>query len=577
MGKIRQQSINSRTEFFYYAFRNILLVSVPLLIVSSVVLFNLYIHSSATVSDSETDSLTLTLSTSCTLSSSLEEAHTASLNGGQYEEGIGITKVNTYCNDNNGYSIYAIGSSNNIDGNTDLISNINDNYNIHTGIYDSSSITASSPSTWSMKLTAGVGSGINTTPPTINDNYSNYNIVPSIYTLVASRASKTDMTIDTSVTGSYFTTTYDIYASSLQPAGTYTGKVKYLMVHPQSNNPYRANTIEESFAGAGKQKVYSSKAGGYYYSMQDMTTNICNYVVGDGESTSAQLVDIRDGNIYWATKLKDEHCWMTENLDLSIGNTGSLNSNNTDISTNPSVYASSGIYSDYTVNDGVYTWNPVSTAITSNYYIYGNSVKPSAWPTNNYTTPYSAEGGDTYYYTSNTTSNDTRYDSLQDCKNASHTEDECKHYFAGNYYNWSAAIASNNSTNIGSTAEEIASNSICPKGWRLPNASQTDNVYNEFGRMLYQAEITAKVSAGNDSVGYTTGGFNKLRSNPYYFVRSGDIYGGTLSNPGVNGYYWSSTVSSSTSAYPLYFNGTDIYPARNGNRCSGRSVRCVAR
>ena len=95
--------------------------------------------------------------------------------------------------------------------------------------------------------------------------------------------------------------------------------------------------------------------------------------------------------------------------------------------------------------------------------------------------------------------------------------------------------------------------------------------------MLYQAEITAKVSAGNDSVGYTTGGFNKLRSNPYYFVRSGDIYGGTLSNPGVNGYYWSSTVSSSTSAYPLYFNGTDIYPARNGNRCSGRSVRCVAR
>ena len=580
MGKIRQQSINSRTEFFYYAFRNILLVSVPLLIVSSVVLFNLYIHSSATVSDSETDSLTLTLSTSCTLSSSLEEAHTASLNGGQYEEGIGITKVNTYCNDNNGYSIYAIGSSNNIDGNTDLISNINDNYNIHTGIYDSSSITASSPSSWSMKLTAGVGSGINTTPPTINNNYSNYNIVPSIYTLVASRASKTDMTIDTSVTGSYFTTTYDVYASSLQPAGTYTGKVKYLMVHPQSNNPYQANTIEESFAGAGKQKVYSSKAGGYYYSMQDMTANICNYVVGDGESTSAQLVDIRDGNIYWVTKLKDEHCWMTSNLDLSIGNTGPLNSNNTDISTTAS---GSGIYSaGYTEQDGVWTWTPVSTAITSNTKItYPNNandptVSP-AWPTNNYTTPYSAEGGDTYYYTSNTTGNDTRYNSLQACKNASHTEDECKRYFAGNYYNWSAAIASNNSTNIGSTVGEIASNSICPKGWRLPNASPTDNVNNEFGRMLYGEGITAALSNGNESVGYATGGFNKLRSNPYYFVRPGDIYGGTLSNPGVNGYYWSSTVISSTSAYPLYFNGTDIYPARNGNRCSGRSVRCVAR
>ena len=95
--------------------------------------------------------------------------------------------------------------------------------------------------------------------------------------------------------------------------------------------------------------------------------------------------------------------------------------------------------------------------------------------------------------------------------------------------------------------------------------------------MLYKAEITAKVSAGNDSVGYTTGGFNKLRSNPYYFVRSGRISGGTLGNPGVYGYYWSSTVSSSTFAYYLRFNGTDIYPARSYDRYRGWSVRCVAR
>ena len=95
--------------------------------------------------------------------------------------------------------------------------------------------------------------------------------------------------------------------------------------------------------------------------------------------------------------------------------------------------------------------------------------------------------------------------------------------------------------------------------------------------MLYQAEITAKVSAGNESVGYATGGFNKLRSNPYYFVRSGNINGGTLLISGVSGYYWSSTVNSSTSAYLLFFDSTDIYPARNRSRYLGRSVRCVAR
>ena len=96
--------------------------------------------------------------------------------------------------------------------------------------------------------------------------------------------------------------------------------------------------------------------------------------------------------------------------------------------------------------------------------------------------------------------------------------------------------------------------------------------------MLYKAGITSNLSAGNESVGYATNGFNKLRSNPYYFVRSGGIYGGTLAVPGVYGLYWSSTVSSSTDAYGLSFNGTVIYPGRNnGGRYNGWSVRCVAR
>ena len=547
------------------------MIGIPLVIVSAIILSSL--HSSATNSGS--DSVTLTLSTSCTLSSSVITPHNASLNGGQYEEGIGDTRINTYCNDNNGYSIYAVGTSNNVDGNTDLVSDLDEHYNIHTGAYvNGNNIDTSTPSFWGMKLTPGVGTGSisELTPPTIMNSYNSYNVVPSSYTLVASRTSGTNMTIDTDITGSYFNTTYNIYASSVQPAGSYEGKVKYVMIHPHSDNSNI--TIENAFALNGKERH------GLHYAMQDMDTEICSMVVNTGASTATQLVDTRDSNLYWVAKLEDGKCWMTSNLDLSIGNTGPLNSNNTDISTTAS---GSGIYSaGYTEQDGVWTWTPVSTAITSNTKItYPNNandptVSP-AWSINNYTTPYSAEGGDTYYYTSNTTGNDTRYNSLQACKDASHTEDECKRYFAGNYYNWTAAIASNNSTNIGSTVGEIASNSICPKGWRLPNAYQTDNVNNEFGRMLYQAKITAKVSAGNESAGYATGGFNKLRSTPYYFVRSGGINGGTLYDPGVNSLYWSSTVSSSTSAYFLFFNSTVIYPARSSDRYNGRSVRCVAR
>ncbi len=564
----KQYKTSNYTDFFYTTFRNILLVSVPLVMISALLLS--LPHSSATTSS--TDDITLTLDVACTVSSVVTSPHSAlDMHVGQHKVGIGNTDISVLCNDNNGYSVYAIGNSNNIDGNTDLVSNIDDNYNIHTG----TNITGNSA--WAMKLTAGTGSASDTTPPTIVNGYDNYSAIPNVYTQVAKRTSGTSTETDTSISGSYFSTTYSIYAASTQPAGTYAGKVKYVMIHPNSNH----NTIPDldtAFAAAGKMKVYE-EGGNSYYAMQDMDSQICNLVGGTGASTATQLVDTRDNNLYWVAKLEDGKCWMTSNLDLDIGglNTAPLNSNNTDISTNPNVYASSGIYSDYNVSDGVYTWNPVSTAITSNYYIDNTSVKPSAWPTNNYTTPYSAEGRDIYFYTSNSTSNDTKYNSLQACKNASHTEDECKRYFAGNYYNWTAAIASNNSTNTGSTAGDIAANSICPKGWRLPNASQTSNEYNEFGIMLYKAGITSNLSAGNESVGYATNGFNKLRSNPYYFVRSGSIDGGTLYNPGVNGSCWSSTVSSSTSAYLLGFNGTDIYPGRNYGRYVGRSVRCVAR
>ena len=536
--KVKQSLMSSRVDFFYYTFRNVLLVSVPLLVVCAFVLGLSVSRSSARVSSS--DNLAISVPSSCTLSSSVDEVHSASIVNGRYEEGIGTTTLSTFCNDKNGYSVYAIGDSLNSEGNNTLVGSNGSNINSGTA-------TSGDTSQWAMKLALKAGD-TSTTPPTIISPFNFYSTVPTTWTKVATiPSSTTDMK-----EGSNFTTTYATYISPTQAAGTYLGQIKYLLTHPSAATPTSAYVMQE---------------------VAEWEDDLSN--PGD----SVQAIDIRDGKAYWVTRLADGNIWMTQNLDLDIGgaNTAPLNSNNTDISTTAS---GSGIYADgYTEQDGVWTWTPVSTAITSNYYIDGNSVKPSAWPTDTtgHTTPYSADGRDTYFYTSNSTSNDTRYNSLQACKNASHTENECKRYFAGNYYNWSAAIASNNSTNIGSTVGDIASNSICPKGWRLPNASQTDNVNNEFGRMLYKAGITVNVTAGNDSVGYATGGLNKLRSNPYYFVRSGYITGGTLDSPGVSGYYWSSTVSDSAIAYYLRFGGTDIYPARYGARSNGWSVRCVAR
>ena len=344
--KVKQSLVNSRIDFFYYTFRNVLLVSVPLLILAALILGLSTSHSFAVGSGSSgTDNVQLVLSTSCTVNAVVTSEHTVSLNGGQLDNNVGNTKLSAYCNDNNGYSIYAVGSSGDIDGNTDLVNTVNESYNIHTGVYNENN--ASNPSSWAMKLTAGTGTGIDpvtgesvpTTPPTIINGYDNYSAIPNVYTQVAKRTSGTSMTTDTSVSGSYLNTTYQIYANSAQPAGTYNGKVKYVIVHPNSNN----NTIPDldtAFAAAGKMKVYE-EGGNSYYAMQDMDSQICSFVSGAGASTATQLVDTRDNNLYWVAKLEDGKCWMTSNLDLDIGglNTAPLNSNNTDISTNPNVYA----------------------------------------------------------------------------------------------------------------------------------------------------------------------------------------------------------------------------------------------
>ena len=430
-------------------------------------------------------------------------------------------------------------------------------------------------------LTAGTGTGIDpttggsvpTTPPTILNGYDNYSAIPNVYTQVAKRTSGTSMTTDTSVSGSYLDTTYQIYANSAQPAGTYNGKVKYVIVHPNSNN----NTIpdlEAAFAAAGKQRAYQNTAGNYYYAMQDMNPTICASVTRTGEITTVQLVDKRDNNLYYVTKEKDGNCWMTQNLDLKLNdpNTWPLTSENTDISNDPTVYTATPYSTGYTVNSGVYTWTPSNT--TTDVFVDYAENTATGW-TGSYTAPASAEGGDTYIYTNNITGDttDDRYDSFQACIQADHTAADCRHYHVGNYYNWTSAIASNNSTNF-DTQYDNATNSICPKGWRLPIATDANNESREFGDLL----VAQGIMGSTTTTFYATNGFVNIRKAPLWFVRSGSIAGNTLNEAALRGSYYSSTVSNSRVGYFLYFYPNSVQPVSTANyRHIGRSLRCLAR
>ena len=498
--KVKQSLMSSRVDFFYYAFRNVLLVSVPLLVISTSILGFSVSHSSATNSGS--DNLTITISSACTLSSVVDSEHSTNTNVGTYTSDIGKTTITTLCNDGNGYSVYAVGYSNNEEGNNKLINSEYPQYSIDTGL-----ATSGFTSAWAMKLN-NIPDDPSPTPPTIESDYNNvYGIVPPYWTKVAGRASgTTDM-----AEGSSFTTTYAVYASSSQYAGTYQGQVKYLLMHPSSNDKYK-------------------------FYMQDVA-NWQNAILNPGDTLLA--TDARDNKEYWVTRLADGHIWMTQNLDFDIEANTILDSNTTDLNvaydSTTEQYAE---YSDgYTKDNGIIYYTPASSATTIDFT--GTTVID--WQNSN-TAPYTANKTD---------STETGHASL------------------GNYYNWTAAIASNNSSSLTqNTIDDISKNpknSICPKGWRLPTISSESETLpgstNEFARL------------------------NRLYTNvslsPLSFVKYGYV-SSNLSAFRTVGLYISSTIYSGLAVWGVSLSDDDKFHAdwwnvSYGGRRGGYSLRCVAR
>ncbi len=504
------KTVSCRVDFFYYAFRNVLLVSVPLLVVCAFVLGLSASRSSARVSSS--DNLAISVPSSCTLSSSVDETHSASIVNGTYEDNIGRTTLTTFCNDKNGYSVYAIGDSLNSEGNNTLVGS--NGSNIISG-----TATSGDTSNWAMKLSLKAGD-ISTTPPSIIDPFTNYSTVPTYWTRVATiPASTTDME-----KGSSFTTTYATYISPTQAAGTYLGQVKYLLTHPSAVEPGTSYFIMQEVAD-----------------WEDELTN---------EGDSVVAFDNRDGKSYWVTKLADGHIWMTQNLDFDITANTTLSSSTTDL--NVAYDSSTGQYAEYsdgyTESNGIIYYTPASTATTIDFT--GTNVP--GWQNSN-TAPYTANKTD---------STETGHASL------------------GNYYNWTAAIASNNSSSLTQdTLSDISKNpknSICPKGWRLPIAATNSNqsIY-EFGDLLYSQGVS-KSSIGNPA-DYADNGFFNMQKEPLWFVLGGDINNGILNDYQSQGLYWSNVNYDWSAAYSMYFSSSGVWLSQKLIKQIGRSIRCVAR
>ncbi len=303
--------------------------------------------------------------------------------------------------------------------------------------------------------------------------------------------------------------------------------------------------------------------------MQAMSTEVCE---NSFEGETKQLIDTRDSKTYYVAKLKDGNCWMTQNLDLDLTTTG-LDSTSSDIGS--AAYAADGTVKTWDANSQyapteTITKTTIDTGDTSNY------VNTWSWDQGTYVLKYPQKGAscgsvenisacsdfqkiDDSWTGDFTANADTGTYTAVDEANKKYDP----HYLIGNYYMWNAAVAGTGGDADGNPiVSKTAEDSICPKGWGLPENGK-------YGTLLTQYGVNSSVSGTNYNIA----------GDPLHFVRSGgvSIDSGVLYNAGVGGFYWSSTATSSAStAYGLYFNASDVYPSGYNSRWVGRSLRCVA-
>ena len=508
-------------------------------------------RSSAVSSDLKATTASVTVAATCSMTANVESEHVATLingmysgNSGSYPNGIGKTTISVLCNDAAGYSIYAIGFTNNTIGNNRLVNPaLSSSYSIMSG-----TATSGDTSNWSMKVERVTGNG--QTPPTLTDYFKDqsgngkYVVVPSqSYQKVAYYGSN----VDAVTQSSSITTTYAAYISADQPAGTYSGQVAYMLVHPSTSAVYDNIKI-----------------------MQNIAQWKTDLNVGD----EVTAIDSRDGKTYTVARLcvkkntngacTESQYWMTQNLDFTIDPNKTYTHADTDLG--------------WTTGDNGATWKPSSTLTTAATLTATGGTTVQNWG-GNVNTPHQADFGDVYSVRG------TRYNSLDACKDAGNSAETCAHYHVGNYYDWPAATANNNASGY-VDKYTVASNSICPAGWRLPNGptdtdgDDTADTPSEFNQLFYAQGITNNLTdhtGTNVNVGFATNGLTNLEKAPLYFARSGYVNGSTLGNFGSYGAYWSSTVVDGNFAYYLYYYSGYLYPASQNYRYYGRSVRCVAR
>ena len=267
-------------------------------------------------------------------------------------------------------------------------------------------------------------------------------------------------------------------ASSSQPAGTYTNTINfYAVVNP-------APMVIDDLINL--QEFATLPA--------DDLSSVRSLMIPEMQYT---LKDARDDKTYSIAKLADGNIWMTQSLDLDLDTNTTYTSADTDLP------------------NGV-TWTPNRGTYQANDHTWVFSD----------TTPESYNPGEVYWNGIISDNNDW-YSYIGTCSyNIPYECDESQNPFAnyiassgpeqyrlGNYYNWTAAMAMNDSSSIapfgGNSISTVSPDqSICPAGWTMPRPGTGED---SFHGLLSQYGFENVSINGN----------NNVWSYPLYFILRG--------------------------------------------------------
>ena len=606
---------------------------VSLMFVGITTIAGIILASSTVFADDNTsvvDQITVTVPVSCTMSGTGQNTHNAEINNGQYNSNIGTTTLKAFCNDNEGFSIYAVGYTNNEIGKNVLTSStLGPTHDIVTGTEISGNT-----SNWAMKLATVsdptptypiiiMGSTDDTEKQAGDPDYSTFQNVPSSYAKVAKRESSTD--VGTTAEGATLTTTYAAYISPTQAAGTYTGQVKYTMVHP--HNGEAPLQPQPSTAGCITYYANASTAQGTMGTQCNLTdgatitlyasnfsrtgygfagwTNKYDYATntdsdlkfyGPMETITVPEGTATNGLSLYAVWIKSTGSLQDTNKVTELCGTTTTNGTLVQAPTNGTANLSSvsaltdqrdnQAYAIAKLADGK-CWM-IENLRLDNQYTVGNNQTDSSVTNASLSQGYNPsfiglaepESAD---FSNSTTANSlyTTESGVEGKITISGSTSYLGYRFPRyNNFNTDQRETSTTNTNVNTysygnyytwhaviadtthyTSGDHNTTSICPTGWHIPTGNTSGEYY------------TLNTNANSGAINTSTG----LRSYPTNLLYSGVFGSSSASSRGSYGIYWSSTANNANYSYDLYLYSSFVFPGTSSySRYYGFTARCVA-